>query len=84
VKCPKEKFKKIKGARNRRIFHSTDSSGSDSSGEGEMIAHLKETFHITGKKREMSKFSCFFQRASQLGKSNKMPKPCITWFRMSN
>jgi hypothetical protein len=34
VKYPKEKFKKVKEAVKRKIFNLTDSSGSDSSGEG--------------------------------------------------
>jgi hypothetical protein len=55
VKYLKEKFKKVKGAVKRKIFNSTDSSGSDSSGEDEMIVQLKEKFHITGKKSEKVK-----------------------------
>jgi hypothetical protein len=49
----KEKFKKVKGAVKRKIFNLTNSTGNDSSGEGEMIAQLKEKFHITGKKSAM-------------------------------
>jgi hypothetical protein len=41
VKYPKGKFKKVKGAMERKILHLTDSSGSSSSGEGEMMAQLK-------------------------------------------
>jgi hypothetical protein len=36
----------------RNIFSLTDFSGSNSSGEGEMMAQLKEKFHITRKKGE--------------------------------
>jgi hypothetical protein len=50
VKYLKEKFKNVKGAMKRKTFNLTDSSDRDSSGEGEMIAQLKENFHITGKK----------------------------------
>jgi hypothetical protein len=50
VMYPNGKFKKVKGAMKRKIFNLTDSSGNDSSGEGELIAWLKEKFHITGKK----------------------------------
>jgi hypothetical protein len=49
VNYPKEKFKKVKGAMKRKIFNFTDSNGRDSSGEGEMIAQLKEKFNSTGK-----------------------------------
>jgi hypothetical protein len=49
----KEKFKKVKGAVKRKIFNLTNSTGNDSSGEGEMIEQLKEKFHILGKKSEM-------------------------------
>jgi hypothetical protein len=48
----KEEFTEVKGEVKRKIFNSRDSSGSNISGEGEMIAQLKEKFHITGKKRE--------------------------------
>jgi hypothetical protein len=40
-------FKKIKGAR-KIIFSLKDFSDSDSAGEDEMIAQLKEKFHVTG------------------------------------
>jgi hypothetical protein len=49
VKYPKENFKK--GAVKRKTFNLTDSSGSNNSGQGEMIAQLKGKFHITGKKK---------------------------------
>jgi hypothetical protein len=51
VKYPKEKFKKIREAVKKK-FNSTGSSGSDSIGEGEIIAQLKGKYHITGKKSE--------------------------------
>jgi hypothetical protein len=47
-----EKSKKVKVAMKIKVFSLTDASGSDSSGEGEMIAQLKEKFYITGKKNE--------------------------------
>jgi hypothetical protein len=46
VKYLNRKFKKDKEAVKRKISNLTDSSGSDSSGEGEMIAQLEEKFHI--------------------------------------
>jgi hypothetical protein len=46
VKYPQENVQKIKGTMKRKIFNLSDSSGSSSSGEGE----LKENVHITGKK----------------------------------
>jgi hypothetical protein len=52
VKCAKEKFKKSEGAVKGEKFNLTDSSGSDSSGEGEMIAQLKEKFHVPGKRTD--------------------------------
>jgi hypothetical protein len=36
----------------KKKINLTDSSGGNSSDEGEMIAQLKETFHIIGKKSE--------------------------------
>jgi hypothetical protein len=44
VNYPKGKFKKVKRAVKRKIFNLTDSSGSYSSGEGEMIAQLRKNF----------------------------------------
>jgi hypothetical protein len=46
-KCiyPKEKFKEVTEAVKRRIFNLTDFSGSGSSDEDEMMAHLKGKFH---------------------------------------
>jgi hypothetical protein len=63
----------------RKIFNLTDSSGSDSSSEGEMIAQLKEKFHITGKKSEKFQILTVLPE-SWLGKSNKTSKPQIIWF----
>jgi hypothetical protein len=48
MKYLKAKFKKVKEVVERKIFNLTDCSGSDSLGEGEMIAKLNEIFHITG------------------------------------
>jgi hypothetical protein len=50
VKYLKEEFKKVKRIMKRKMFSSTDVSGSYSSGEGEMIEQLEEEFHTTGKK----------------------------------
>jgi hypothetical protein len=47
VKYPKENFRKVKGAMKRKIFSLTDYSCSNISGGVEMIAQLKETFHMT-------------------------------------
>jgi hypothetical protein len=52
VKHSREKFKKDKEAMKTKIFYLTDSSGSKSSGEDEMMAQLKEKCHTTGKKNE--------------------------------
>lgn len=52
MKYPKDKFKKVKGAVQGKIFNLTDSSDSDNSGEDGMMAQLKEKFHITVKKDE--------------------------------
>jgi hypothetical protein len=46
----KGKIQENQGAMKRKIFILPDSNGSDSAGEGEMIAQLKGKFHITGKK----------------------------------
>lgn len=46
----KEKFKKIKGAIQIKIFNLTDSYGSDNSAEGEIMAQLKENFYRIVKK----------------------------------
>jgi hypothetical protein len=35
-----------------KIFTLIDTSGSDSSGAGVVVIHLRETFHITGLKNE--------------------------------
>jgi hypothetical protein len=56
VKYLKEKLKKVKEAMKGKIFKLTYSSGSKSSGEGKIIAQLKEKFHITGTKNEWFKF----------------------------
>jgi hypothetical protein len=45
MKYPKEKFKNINEAMERKTFNLTDPSGSNSSGEREMIAQLKENFN---------------------------------------
>jgi hypothetical protein len=50
-----EEFKKIKGV---EVFSFLNSSGSNTSGEDKMMACLKETFHITGKRSE--KVQIFF------------------------
>jgi hypothetical protein len=42
----------MKGAMKRKIFTLTDTSGSNSSGVGVVVTHLRETFHITGPKSE--------------------------------
>jgi hypothetical protein len=39
----------------RRVFNLEDSCGSNSSGEGEMIARLKKKFHVTGEKKGRSR-----------------------------
>jgi uncharacterized protein YjbJ (UPF0337 family) len=44
VKNSKEKFKKVKGAVKRKVLNLTDSSGTDSLGEGEMIVKRNENF----------------------------------------
>jgi hypothetical protein len=49
VKYHKEIFKKIKEAIKK--FNLLDSSGSNKSGKGEMIAQLKKRFH--NRKREL-------------------------------
>jgi hypothetical protein len=49
VKYLKQNFKKVKRAVKREISNLTDSSCNDSSSEGEMIAQLKEKFHLTEK-----------------------------------
>jgi hypothetical protein len=51
-KYPKEIFKKAKGAMKRKLINLTNSSSSNSSGEGEKMAQLKKKFYITGKKKE--------------------------------
>lgn len=43
---------KIEGAIKRKIFNLTDTSDNDSSSEGEVIAQLKGTFHMTGRKSQ--------------------------------
>jgi hypothetical protein len=45
VKYLKEKFKQVKRSMTRKIFSVTDSSGSDSSGEGEMTAQEGKVSH---------------------------------------
>jgi hypothetical protein len=50
-------FKKIRGTTKTKIFSLTDSSGSDSSGESEIIAQLKQKFHIVEGGRGGVKFS---------------------------
>lgn len=56
----------------RKICNLTDTSASDSSGEGEMIRQLNKKVNITGKNSEK------VQRDGQLGKFNKDSKPQIT------
>jgi hypothetical protein len=56
VKHPKETFKKFKGAMKRKIFNLTSLSSSNNSGEDAMIAQLKETFQVTGKRSEILTF----------------------------
>jgi hypothetical protein len=55
VKYHKKNFKKIKEA--MRKFNLPDSSGSNKSGEGEMIAQLKKRFY--NKKRELKYYNCY-------------------------
>jgi hypothetical protein len=71
VKYPKGIFHKSNGTMKRKICNLTD-SGSD---EDEMIAQLKETFHIARKESEKVQILTS-------GKSNKSSKPQITWFRL--
>jgi hypothetical protein len=58
----KGKIKKIKGA-VKIIFNLTYSSGSDSSGEGEMIAQLKEKFRITGRNSVKAQIFTFLPKS---------------------
>jgi hypothetical protein len=44
IKYPEEKFMKLKEAVKRKIFSLTVSSGSNSSGEGEMVVQLRKYF----------------------------------------
>jgi hypothetical protein len=76
VKYPKEEFRKVKGAVKRKIFNLTASSGSIISGEGEMIAQLKEKFHITGKRSEKAQILAILPESWSVRKiSNKNSKP---------
>jgi hypothetical protein len=53
----------------RKMFNLTSFKSSDNSGEGKMIAQLKEKFQVTGKKSEKFQLLIFFHKAHQLGKS---------------
>jgi hypothetical protein len=63
VKQPKQKLKKIKGAMKREIFSLTDSSGRDSSEDSEVIAQLKEKFHIAEKMSKKVKISMVYPKS---------------------
>jgi hypothetical protein len=82
VKHPTKESRKIKEVMKRKIINLTDSSGFDSSGNGEMIAQLKEIFHITGKKSEKIQILKVLPNHWSSTKIQQELKPKITWFRL--
>jgi hypothetical protein len=58
-----------------KILNLRDCTGSNTSGEGEVMAELKKIVYITGEKNlRKFQFRWFFQTACQLGKPNRSPK----------
>jgi hypothetical protein len=70
VKYPKDKFKKVKGAVKRKILN-LKLWQSNSSSEGEMIAQLKEKFHITGKESEKVQILTVLPKSWSISKIQK-------------
>jgi hypothetical protein len=77
VKYHKENFKKIKEAMKK--FNIPDSSGSNKTGEGEMIASLKERFY--SRKREL-KYYNFYGSSNKLVSYENPRKLQHIWFRL--
>jgi hypothetical protein len=50
VRYLKEKIQESQRSHEKKNIQLTDSSGRDSSSEGEVIAQLKDTFHTVGKR----------------------------------
>jgi hypothetical protein len=67
MKCQNEKSKKVKGATKRKIFNLTDSSESNSSGEGEIIAQLKEKVgaNFANMRRSLSRYSSLEDKTTE-------------------